>query len=424
MADSAYVIDSQPVPEGGWRNWARNVVATPARMVRPSSEGELLQAVRAALSDGLSIRVTGSGHSFSPLVPTDGLLLDLSLLNGVTGIDGERRRVRLLAGTRIKDLYEPLWEQGLALKNQGDIDHQALVGAVSTATHGSGIGLGSFSSALRWARFIDGTGQVQEIGEDSPRELHALATSLGLLGVIVELEIEVTDAYDLQEENALLSWQQTVEQWDENLSGNRHFSFFWLPTEISASLYNLRTPEGVPLADMAHTKRYAAELSPDDSARSVEPGRRRDRAYRIYPDFDPSETEPFHELEYYVPAERGLEAVSAIRGLMQGRFPEQAFPLEVRWVAGEESYLAPNHRRPSTVLSVSGEPGTDYLPFVREFDAVLDGFDARAHWGKIHFLDRERVERLYPAYPLFQEVRREFDPDGVFLNEHTRALFG
>lgn len=75
-------------------------------------------------------------------------------------------------------------------------------------------------------------------------------------------------------------------------------------------------------------------------------------------------------------------------------------------------------------VSVSGNPGTTYEPFLRDLDKQLQQFDARPHWGKIHFLTRERVEALYPQYEAFQVIRREFDPQGIFLNPHLRDLFG
>ena len=406
-----------------WHNWAGNLTAHPMRSLRPATEQQALGAVRQAIRDGISIRVVGAGHSFSPLVPTDGLMLDLGELRGITGVDAKRRRVRALAGTQIRDFGDALWECGLSLSNQGDIDHQTIAGAIATATHGSGIELGSFSSTVRWVRLIDGRGDVIEVGEDRLRELLAAATSLGVLGVILEVELEVSPAYDLQEEILFSSWEATRDGWAENIVSNRHFSFFWCPADISPSLYGLEAGGGLPFADRTYAKRYARALEPDDHARSTDIGNRRDRSYRIYPDINPEGISEFHEVEYFVDARRGLEAVSAVRDLMRERYPDQLYPLEVRHVAAESSYLAPAFERPSTVLSVSGKPGTDYLPFLWAFDELLASFEARAHWGKIHFFDRARIERVYPEFATFVAVRREFDPNGIYLNEHTRALF-
>src|SRR5262245_29529554 len=121
-----------------WTNWAGNVRATPRVVVRPASLDELREAVREAARRGETVRVAGAGHSFAPLCATERTMLDLSLLAGVERVDPETGDATVWAGTRLCDLGEPLLARGRALANQGDIDRQAVAGAVATGTHGSG----------------------------------------------------------------------------------------------------------------------------------------------------------------------------------------------------------------------------------------------------------------------------------------------
>ncbi|MBP1233284.1 FAD/FMN-containing dehydrogenase [Arthrobacter sp. PvP102] len=402
-----------------WSNWGGNQSATPAYTVRPRTDEEVLEVVRYAIKAGLPVRAVGAGHSFTPLVQTGGILLDLAGISGITGTDTERLRARARAGTAISDFGEPLWNAGLSLSNQGDIDKQAIAGALSTGTHGSGVELGSFSSALRWARLINGHGEIVEIGENDLRELKAAQVALGTLGILLEVELAVSPRYHLAEQITYPTWGETVANWDTDIASNRHYSFLWCQGEESAGLYELPTPAGESMINRSYTKRYnAVDLDESTDLSSAE-GARRDRAYRIYAG---GFMIPFHELEYYVPMERGREAVEALQDLIRTRHADQKYPIEVRWVKAENGYLSPFQGRNTTVLSVSGAPGTNYWPYLRDVDEMLQDFDARAHWGKIHFLTRERVAALYPGYEEFVAVRREFDPHGVFLNDHTRAL--
>jgi FAD/FMN-containing dehydrogenase len=104
--------------------------------------------------------------------------------------------------------------------------------------------------------------------------------------------------------------------------------------------------------------------------------------------------------------------------------PDAVFPLELRTVAADTAYLSPQHGMPSLVLSISGKPGTDYWPYLRDVDALLGGaFGARVHWGKLHFLTAEQLHDRYPRAQAFIDIRRRLDPDGVFLNDHLRPLF-
>jgi FAD/FMN-containing dehydrogenase len=390
---------------------------TPGRVAAPTDEEEVAALVRQAAERGEAIRVAGSGHSFTPVVETDGLLLDLSALTGVVSTDADRLRATAMAGTQIRGFYEPLWHAGLALVNQGDIDMQQIAGAVATATHGSGTRFTSLSGAVRGVRVVTASGEIRDIGEDEPDLLHAAQVAVGMLGVVTRVELEVTAAYRLRRRDVIWPWDEVMDRWDELVAEHRHFGFFWMPAEESGALYNLES-HGEPMADRCYVKIY--DEAADDEPDGVADGVRVDRCYRIYPMvYDPN----FHELEYFVPLEKGPAALQAMRELMLRSLPDSVYPLEVRTVGAEEAFLSPSHRTETTVISVSGMPGSDYWGYLRSVDALLADFDARVHWGKLHFMTPERLRALYPRAADFIALRRELDPAGTFLNEHLRPLF-
>jgi FAD/FMN-containing dehydrogenase len=400
-----------------WTNWVGNQTCRPAELAAPSSEDEVATLVAEAVGHAMPIRVAGAGHSFTPVVATDGLLLDLRALGGIRSVDAERGRVIAGPATTIGEFGEPLWAAGLALANQGDIIAQQIAGAVSTATHGSGLGLGSFSSSVRRVRMVTARGETLEIGKDEPDLLSAAQVAVGMLGVITELEVQVAPAYRLGERVEHWGWEEAWEPFDELARAHRHYSFFWMPSEDSAALYGLASP-GVRMTDRCLVKIYdeVDDLVPD----SDEPYRRVGPAHRIYPMvYEPN----FHELEYFVPFERGRDALAAMRELMLASLPSSVFPMEVRTVGREDAYLSHSYGRDTVVISVSGTPGTDYQPYLRDVDRLLGEFDARVHWGKLHFLSREQLLERYPKAEAFIETRRTLDPDGTFLNEHLRPLF-
>jgi FAD/FMN-containing dehydrogenase len=131
----------------------------------------------------------------------------------------------------------------------------------------------------------------------------------------------------------------------------------------------------------------------------------------------------FHELEYFVPFSRGRDALAAMRELMLASLPASVFPMEVRTVARDDAFLSHSYGRDTVVISVSGTPGTSYEPYLRDVDRLLGEFDARVHWGKLHFLTREQLLQRYERAHDFIEIRRALDPSGTFLNEHLEPLF-
>jgi FAD/FMN-containing dehydrogenase len=263
-----------------WKNWVGNHRCSPAETAAPSGEDEIASLVAGAAARGLKVRVAGAGHSFTPVVATDGLLLDLRSLPRIRHIDRERSRVVVGPATTIGEFGEPLWEAGLALANQGDIVAQQIAGAVATGTHGSGLRLGSFSSSVRRLRLVTAAGDVRDIGEDDPELLHAAQLAIGMLGVVTELELEVTPAYRLRERIEVWSWQEAWDDFEVHAKQHRHFSFFWMPAEESAALYGLSQP-GVSLADRCYVKVYDGvdDSVPDND----EPHRRVGPAHAIYP---------------------------------------------------------------------------------------------------------------------------------------------
>jgi FAD/FMN-containing dehydrogenase len=394
-------------------NWVGNQRCTPARLLAPASEAE----VQAAVCSARELRCVATGHSFTPVHLTDDTLLAMDGLHGVRGIDAGRGRIRALPGTSVEELGAPLWEAGWSLANQGDIDTQGIAGAVSTSTHGSGLALPSFSAAVTRARLVVASGDVLEIGEDDPR-LPAVQASVGMLGVLTELEVQAVPRHRLRERVEQWPYEEAFGRLDELARAHRHYSFFYIPTEASAALYDLAVPPGMPVAETCYVKIY--DIADDDLPDSSVAGRRVGPAFRIYPDVFPPN---FHELEYFVPYERAQEALAAMRELMLASLPLSVFPMEVRTVVREDAWLSHSYGRDSLVISVSGQPGTAYEPYLRDVHALLGRLDARVHFGKLHYLTREELLARYPRAADFIALRRELDPGGMFLNDHLRPLF-
>ena len=401
-----------------WTNWVGNQSFTADDYAQPENEAQVVDAVNGAAAKGQHVRVHATGHSFTPIVQTDGLLLDLANLSGVRSVDQERNRVVVGSGTQIKHLGDPLWDAGLGLRNQGDIDDQRIAGAISTGTHGSGTKFGSFSSMLTAANLVTASGDVVRVDGSNPDLLHAVQVSVGMLGVLTDVELQVTPRYRLREAITHESFDDVISNFHERIAENRNFGYFWFPSEESAALYNIELAPGQTATDTCYVKTFneVDDDVPDSSAEN----RKVDRSYRIYPmTYDPN----FHELEYFVRLDRAVDAIRELREFMFTQLPISIFPMEVRTVGAENGWLSSQYEQDTVVLSVSGQPGTDYWDYLKSVDALLGRYDARVHWGKLHFLTRDQLLQRYPKAQGFIDLRRSMDPDGMFLNDHLRPLF-
>ena len=110
--------------------------------------------------------------------------------------------------------------------NQGDIDSQALAGAFTTGTHGTGLSLGNLASAIVGMKLVQADGSIKLVDETTPDLLLASRVSLGTLGVISEITLQVMDSYSLYERIWREDFESAMEMHDELASKHRHFSFF------------------------------------------------------------------------------------------------------------------------------------------------------------------------------------------------------
>ncbi len=394
-----------------WTNWAGNVRVATRVIVQPASLDEMGEAVREAARRGETVRVAGTGHSFVPLCATSGTLLDLSLLSGVERIDQETGDATVWAGTRICDLGAPLLEHGRALANQGDIDRQAIAGAVATGTHGSGRKYGSFSSFVRAIELMGPDGGLVTIGASDQR-LRAANLNLGLLGVVTRLTLATVPSYRLRERTRALSFEEGLDQFLAEEEGQRNAEFWWLPahdlcvlktfTETEEEPFRVEAPEALP----GTIERY---LKPDAV----------DWSWRIYPS---TRSFPFVEMEYALPLAEGPAAMREARQVMQTRHPECTWAVEYRTQPGEASLLSPTQGADSVTISFHQAADLPYEAFFRDVETVLVAHSGRPHWAKLHWLGREEIARLYPELPIFQAIRDELDPAGVFTNDYLADL--
>jgi FAD/FMN-containing dehydrogenase len=298
---------------GLWRNWVGNQSCIARYKAAPTQEAQLCEMVAEADRLDLNLRVAGSGHSFTPVVGTGGLLLSLAQMQGVSHVDHMKKKVTVAAGTRIHDLAIQLKSQGLSLVNQGDIDSQAVAGAFTTGTHGTGSTLGCLATAIVGLRLVQPDGSVLVVDGSDTDMLHAAQVTVGTLGVISELTLQVTDAYQLHEHLWRDDFETCMERHDELASTHRHFGFFWCPTAQSRHLYCLADTADAPRTTTKKTADVCEMKVIDISDRPVMHTPFEKIAYSsdIYPiEYIPN----FHELEYAVPVQHGKEAVRAVRG--------------------------------------------------------------------------------------------------------------
>src|SRR5205085_12177650 len=174
-----------------WTNWGRNQTCAAEAVDQPGDEVELAAAVKAAAAAGQTVKAVGSGHSFTDIACTYGRRLELDRYGEVLSVDRERLQVTVQAGCTIQTLNRRLADLGWALPNLGDIEYQTISGAVSTATHGTGVRLGGLATQIAGLELVTGDGSVLRCSAEEEPEVFACArVGLGALGVLSTVTLQ------------------------------------------------------------------------------------------------------------------------------------------------------------------------------------------------------------------------------------------
>lgn len=425
-----------------WKNWSGSVQATPAEIIYPHSIEDIQHIIKKANDEQRKIRTVGSGHSFTPIVATDHILISLDHMQGIIEVNHTEKTATVWGGTKLHQLGKMLHEQRLAQANLGDIDVQSIAGAISTGTHGTGIQFGNISTQVLAITAVLGTGEVIECSREShPEYFKAMQISLGLLGIIVKVKLQLQPAYVLKLESRRLPLQEVCEQLNTYVEDNRNFEFFWFPyasmcqvktMNISSetakeqpikSFINDTVIENTVFGLLSEGARLFPKMSKAVSRLSASFIPNHTKVNQSYRLFATQRYIKFQEMEYNVPAEAMATIIAEMREVMEKEQFHVHFPIECRYAAADDIWLSPAYGRPSAYIAVHMYRGMPYKDYFAKMEQIFIKHGGRPHWGKMHTCKHEDLMKVYPKLEDFKRVRAECDPNQLFVNSYLQQLF-
>ncbi|MEM7360334.1 MAG: D-arabinono-1,4-lactone oxidase [Pseudomonadota bacterium] len=417
-----------------WSNWSGNLSCQPTQRETPRSIEKLQTLLQ---ESSKPIRCVGSAHSFSPLVPTDHMLLSLARLRGLQSVDKENMTATFGAGTRLGQTGDKLWEQGMGLLNMPDIDTQTLAGSTATSTHGTGRNFGSLSSDVAAMSLVDASGELHKCSATENTDLfNAARNHLGSLGVVVDVTLRIRESYKIEEKKWFLPAEEAYDMAEALNQSSRHFEMFTFPHADYVLMQTLDETEldetPPPVDDSANTlaemkvwtdrlpwlKSFLLNTALKNELENIE--QRVNRSYRV---FGNVRSLKFNEMEYSVPAERGLECLEEVMATIKQHNANVVFPLEFRYIKADDVWLSPFYQRDSCAISCHqfhDEPFQEYFALL---EPIFLKYDGRPHWGKINTLTATQFAEKYEMWEPFKAVRKQIDPAGRFFNQFTESLF-
>jgi FAD-linked oxidoreductase len=433
-----------------WQNWAGLESAEPRTVVTPTSVDEVVEVVTAARRERSTVKMVGTGHSFTAISAPRDTMLRPQGMTGLLGVDRKAMTVTAYAGTPLKVLNAELERLGLSLHNMGDIAEQTLAGATSTGTHGTGGVAAGLSAQLVGLRLVTGTGEVVDATpEQNPDVLEIARVGLGALGILTTVTFAVEPLFLLEAVEQPMSWDEALGSFDAMVAESHHCDMYWFPhPDRLLTKRNTRLDADVSEAEPVSRLRGWVD---DDllsntvfglltaganrvpgviprmnqvSARVLSPRTYSDVAHRVF-------TSPrrvvFREMEYAVPREAGLDALREARRVVDASDWRISFPVEIRVAPADDIPLSTAYGRDSFYLAFHTHHRSDWrthAAYLEAMERVMRDHDGRPHWGKLHTRTAADLAPAYPRFGDFLALRDRLDPDRVFANTYLERVLG
>lgn len=436
----------RPESRPNWQNWGRTATARPVEIASPGSSQEVSDLVQRAARSGLRVKAVGSGHSFTPIAVTDGVLVRLDRLTGIIDADIQTGLVRAHAGTTLHDLNRSLWSIGLALPNLGDIDEQTIAGAISTGTHGTGAGFHGIARAVVGLRIVQADGSIVDCdAEVEPELFRAARIGLGALGIATEVALQCVPAFLLHATEEPDSLPSIMGSLDAYLESADHVEFYWFPhTDRVLTKRNVRLPLDAPQRPLAGWRAWLDDeflsnqvfgglnrmasrmpgIVPRMNAISSRALSARSYTAPSYSVFASSRKVRFAEMEIAVPRAGLAEALGALVAMIEASSLRLPFPVEIRCAAADEVWLSTAYQQDTAYIAIHQYYRMPYAEYFTAFERIASRFAGRPHWGKLHSLGYASLRERVPRLDDFIAIRDRVDPGRIFANAYTEQVLG
>ena len=463
-----YVMLEGRVHGGVFRNWAGRFRYRPQRIVRPTTEEEIVGLVKGSQS----LRVFGSGHSFNGGVVSEETLVSLDDYSGLVRKHPNKNQIVVKAGTRVRDVVSLLSDEGLAFRALPSHDAQSMAGILSTDVHGTGKIFGTeedvwgfVSQSVAGLSLIDGNGERHSC-LPSDELFKAAIGGIGAVGIITEVVVQGVPRFNVEQKVEMLPKEYVEQNLDRLLGANDHLSLYlfpfvdvcqvntWnrrekAPTAVgrfleSIELFRGRITEFVRISIDALAAAWLGNLFAYTGgllrAGRTYGGLRGGSDLLLESDkgFNRTIYHLHQELEFTVPFEDTFEVCESFLSLYQDLYkdlnreaprpPGLPYTLfEVRFTPEHDRTLIGAGRgRRSTWVDLVCNDSRGFERFYAEAERLIKKLGARPHLGKYcASFGREDLKKFHGNdFVRFLQLKDEHDPYEKFANDFTRRLFG
>ena len=456
-------------------NFQGSITCTSTTVFEPKSYQEAAEIVQEANLANRTVMV-GAPRFASQLdaacADEDGVQVTLKHLNRMITVDTENKTATVQAGMRFAEFSEAISKFGLAVNMVTELNSFTIGGMLGSGTHGStyqkkGAMISDYVTSMK---IIDGQGEVRTLTGDL---LDAARVNLGVLGIVVEVTIQLEDAFKVKAvQNAYASDKGLEDKILSYPRNNYSASVAWFP---GIGKYTTTIYEEVPFTSEGNAYNSQAARS-DTLFKSysilTKLGQKSQHISCLAAEFRyQTRKAPFfaeagkviksgavgysHRMQYFgcdtrpkdgraclwdntpikleeigIPMERLPEAIADIRRIVAKK--KTCFNLNgiyFRFAKASASYLGMPAGRDTAFVSIEfvlNKKGTaapinyDVLQEIEQM--LLHRYEGRPHWGKNSIPVFLKAANKFPKWDNFLAAKKELDPNNTFSNKFWQRI--
>lgn len=436
-----------------FKNWSETFECYPELFFAPKTEEELKDILALAREMNKTVRVVGCKHSPSDIACTTGTMISMQYFDKILEVNKSKLQVKVQSGVVISDLNHILFSHNLALSVLGSISDITIGGAISVATHGSGINYGTLSSYVSEMDLMLSDGSVISLSpENSPDLFLTAVCGLGSCGIVLNVTMQCEPAYNLQLRQYGLNLKDIIENLDVHIEGSDHFKFLWYPhTDGVVVSHCSRTSLDPPketwirkiwnwfwdygigyysLEFCLYVSTFFPHLVPSINRlyyNILFSGSKTkiDRSYKIF-NYDCLFKQYVNE--WAIPIKNTGLVLWRLREWIESTPDTYVhFPVEVRFAKAEQIFLSPTYGQNMCYMNIiMYRPyGKDvpYKNYWAAYEKIMLEAEGRPHWAKAHSVTAKMFDVMYPCFGKWCALRQKLDPINMFLNPYILRIF-
>jgi len=405
-------------------NWAGNYTYKAKNLYEPKSEREVQDLVQKLDKQ----KALGSRHCFNNIADSPLNQISTRYLNRVVSIDEEEETITIESGVRYGDFSPYIHQNGFAIHNLASLPHITVVGACTTATHGSGDGNGNMATAATALELVTANGDIHTIRKSDGDEFNGIIVGLGAIGIITKISLKLQKTFNMRQDLYQdLPLQSLADHFDDIMSSGYSVSLFtnWQDQKVSQIwIKRILDQEAKDLGIEFYGAKTATKnlhpiisLSAENCTEQMGvEGPWYDRLPHFKMGFTPSSGEELQS-EYFVPREHAVEAILALEKKKDLIFP-QLLISEIRSIAADSLWMSPCYQQDSVAIHFTWKPNwkevSKLLPLI---EAELSPYNVKPHWGKLFTMDPAVLQSRYKRFNDFLALIKKYDPQGKLRNE-------